>query len=418
VTYGLTDSAGGRFQIDATTGVVTIADGALLNFEQQSSHAITVQASGQGGPIGSQTFTISVTNAPPSAPADNNGALNTVAEGASNGTAVGIAASAADPNGGTVIYSLSDSAGGRFKIDAHTGVVTVANGAALDFEAATSHGIVVRATDGSGAFSSQIFNIAVTDVNEAPVDLALVSSGVAEFSAAGTSAGTLSAIDPDAGETLTFALLDDAGGRFAISGDQLTVANGLLLDFEQAAAHSVRVLVTDLAGLSFERTLTVNVNNADPENVTGDAAANRFVGGAQNDTLNGGAGDDVLTGGLGRDMLTGGAGRDVFDFDAILESGKKAATRDLVLDFKHGEDKIDLKDLDANRNKSGDQAFKFIASSDFHHTAGELHVLKFDKPGKARDFTLVEGDINGDGRADFQIELKGLINLTKGDFIL
>lgn len=37
--------------------------------------------------------------------------------------------------------------------------------------------------------------------------------------------------------------------------------------------------------------------------------------------------------------------------------------------------------------------------------------------GTARDVIIVEGDVNGDGAADFQIQLKGLINLTKGDFV-
>jgi hypothetical protein len=32
--------------------------------------------------------------------------------------------------------------------------------------------------------------------------------------------------------------------------------------------------------------------------------------------------------------------------------------------------------------------------------------------------TLVEGDVNGDGKADFQIELSGLHTLTGADFIL
>ena len=50
-------------------------------------------------------------------------------ENAANGTTVGITALATDPDGtNTVTYSLDDDAGGRFAIDATTGVVTVAGG--------------------------------------------------------------------------------------------------------------------------------------------------------------------------------------------------------------------------------------------------------------------------------------------------
>jgi hypothetical protein len=38
--------------------------------------------------------------------------------------------------------------------------------------------------------------------------------------------------------------------------------------------------------------------------------------------------------------------------------------------------------------------------------------------GTAHDKTIISGDINGDGRADFQIELTGLKTLTGADFIL
>ena len=59
-----------------------------------------------------------------SAPADNNGGVNSVLENAAIGTQVGITAQANNPGGLPVTYSLSDSAGGRFQINAATGVVT------------------------------------------------------------------------------------------------------------------------------------------------------------------------------------------------------------------------------------------------------------------------------------------------------
>ena len=46
--YSLTDSAGGRFAIDATTGVLTVADGSLLNYEAAASHNITVRVTDSG----------------------------------------------------------------------------------------------------------------------------------------------------------------------------------------------------------------------------------------------------------------------------------------------------------------------------------------------------------------------------------
>ncbi|MGC2856234.1 cadherin domain-containing protein [Novispirillum sp. DQ9] len=286
VTYSLTDDAGGRFAIDATTGVVTVADGSLLNYEGATSHDITVRAS-DGVATSSQTFTIAVTNAAPSQPTDSNSAANTVVEAAANGTTVGVTATASDPNGGTVTYSLTDDAGGRFAIDATTGVVTVADGTLLDRNAATSHSITVRASDGV-ATSSQTFTIAV--VNAAPTqptDSNVATNAVAEGAANGATVGLTAAATHPTGASLTYSLTDDAGGRFAIDATTgvVTVADGSLLNYEGAASHDITVQASDGVATS-SQTFTIAVTNAAPTQPTdGNVAANRVVEGAANGTV-------------------------------------------------------------------------------------------------------------------------------------
>ncbi len=86
-----------------------------------------------------------------------------------------------------------------------------------------------------------------TPVNYAPTDLTLDVAGVDENAAAGTVVGTVSATDVDTGDTFSYALTDDAGGRFAIDAatGQITVANGSLLDAETSQSHDITVQVTD-----------------------------------------------------------------------------------------------------------------------------------------------------------------------------
>ena len=147
--------------------------------------------------------------------------------------------------------------------------------------------------------------------------------------------------------------------------------------------------------------------------LNGSNVANYMEGYDGNDTFDGGGGKDTLWGGLGKDSLTGGGGKDVFDFNLIAESTKKVAGRDIILDFSRKQkDRIDLHDIDANTKKNGDQAFKFIGDDDFHKKAGEL---MFDRKGGD---TFVYGDVNGDGKADFAIQLDGSMNLKAGDFQL
>ncbi|MGH6647647.1 cadherin domain-containing protein, partial [Aquabacterium sp.] len=272
ITYSLSDSAGGRFVINAVTGVVTVANGTLLDYESATSHAITVVATSLDGSSSNQVMTINLTDGNESAVgavSDTNATANSVAENATNGTVVGITANAIDADGtnNTITYSLSDNAGGRFAINAVTGVVTVANGSLLNYEAATSHAITVVATSADGSSSNQVMTINLVDVNEFAVgavsDTNAAANSVTENAANGTVVGvTANATDADGtNNTITYSLSDDAGGRFTINASTgvVTVANGGLLDFEASTSHVITVLATSADGSSSSQTFTVSI---------------------------------------------------------------------------------------------------------------------------------------------------------------
>ena len=176
-------------------------------------------------------------------------------------------------------------------------------------------------TDDKGHTGPNESNPALTDTdtvaitvginNQAPTDILLSNTSVNEFAANGTVVGSLSDVDPNAGDTAGFSLLNDAGGRFAVSGANLVVANYILLDFEQSAAHGISLRVTDSGGLSFDKAFTIGVNDVNPEALGGTAADDKVVGGALDDNINGGGGNDTIVGGAGNDMLGGGTGNDL-----------------------------------------------------------------------------------------------------------
>lgn len=169
-----------------------------------------------------------------------------------------------------------------------------------------------------------------------------------------------------------------------------------------------------------------NISGAgnDRDNViVGNKGANVLSGGAGADVLSGGDGNDVLRGDGGRDVMTGGVGADMFDFDFVADTGKSAATRDVIADFTQNRtvslsDRIDLSTIDANGNLAGSTAFAWLGAKGFAGKAGELRFFQENPAGTANDKTIVEGDINGDRIADFQIELTGLKALVAADFIL
>ena len=132
-------------------------------------------------------------------------------------------------------------------------------------------------------------------------------------------------------------------------------------------------------------------------------------GGPGNDRLYGDAGDDDLVGGAGADTLFGGPGADRFLYNAVADSSR-AGGIDRIMDFSHAEgDLIDLSAIDAGP-AAGNQAFTLVEA--FGGKAGELLLLGID--GDVR----VHGDVDGDGRADLMLTVKGVGTLVAGDFIL
>ncbi len=115
---------GGRFAINSSTGVVTVA-GAINRETDGPTRSITVRATSADGSFTDQAYTIAINDVDEfdtGAVSDSNAAVNSVAENATNGTTVGITASAsdADATNNLITYSLDDDAGGRFTINSST----------------------------------------------------------------------------------------------------------------------------------------------------------------------------------------------------------------------------------------------------------------------------------------------------------
>jgi Ca2+-binding RTX toxin-like protein len=161
------------------------------------------------------------------------------------------------------------------------------------------------------------------------------------------------------------------------------------------------------------------------ENIIGGSGANQFYGsdmnnvmdgGAGNDLLDGRGGDDVLIGGLGKDQLAGRAGADTFLFRSVEEIGLgtpgNVNSYERISDFTRGVDKIDLSQIDAISGTAANDAFTFIGNAAFSNKAGELRYTS-NASG-----TILSGDVDGDGVADFDILLTNKVIPTVTDFLL
>ena len=156
------------------------------------------------------------------------------------------------------------------------------------------------------------------------------------------------------------------------------------------------------------------------QNVVGSSFNDNLVGSSAANMLSGGAGNDTFNGGGGADVLTGGAGSDLFAFKAAADIGT-AASHDALMDFEAGGataptaiDHIDLSAIDAvARTTNRDDAFSFIGTGAFTSHAGELRVQV-----TGDHVANVLGDTNGDGVADFVMQVHYSGTLDASDFVL
>jgi Ca2+-binding RTX toxin-like protein len=205
---------------------------------------------------------------------------------------------------------------------------------------------------------------------------------------------------------------DANGDGFAdvIIGDPLADPNGI----KSGASHVVfghRALdAVNRVGTPLDDTINGGRGNDTIQGLGGDdrliawEGNDLVAGNGGRDRLNGRAGNDRLIGGFGPDVLIGGFGRDVFDFNLVTDSGATADTRDVIRDFTHLADRIDLSDL-------GTLAFIGIAA--------------FTGPGQVRVVqqganTIVEINLSGDETPEMTIALIDVAaaTLTEADFVL
>jgi hypothetical protein len=366
ITWTLDDNAGGRFAIDSTTGLVTVADGSLLDREVRGSHTIIARATSSDSSFMTRTFTITVNDLNDTAPvitpaqqysvselagvgaivgdvvatdADSMGVIQnwsivggnsdgifsinsatgrlsvsnvanlnfertamytlllattdgvntsqteavvisvideneapvfgassgfSINENLSNNTVIGRVTAADVDAADQLTYSLSSSVPvSAFSMNAVTGEISVRDSSLLNFEAVKTITLTVLVTDQAGLTDTTTTVVTLRDVNEVPTAINLTGGLVTENSAAGTLVGTVSGTDPDVGDRLTYSLINNAWGRFAIDSatGAITVAPGASLNFEAEASHTIVVRAADGAGLFFEQTFTIGVRD-------------------------------------------------------------------------------------------------------------------------------------------------------------
>ena len=125
--------------------------------------------------------------------------------------------------------------------------------------------------------------------------------------------------------------------------------------------------------------------------LSGDERANLLIGSEAGDVLIGWGGSDRIAGRGGGDLLSGGGGADRFAFSLTASSEPGEQRPDTITDFRGGGgDRLVIRGMGS-----------FRGLQPFSGAAGEVRF----SPG------LLEADLNGDGQANWQLNLPGVSEL-------
>ena len=290
ITWSLSGNDISAFSI--SDGVLTFA--APPDYEESADadmdneYLVTIEAS-DGNHTGTLHVTVTVTdeNEPPAFAEET--AAHSIAENTAAGQNIGTPVSATDPDAGdtlTLTYTLGGNDAASFGIVDTSGQLQTE--ADLDFEDKDSYEVTVSVHDGKDASGNAdtapddtiTVTITVTDENETP-EFPSTETGdrqVAENTVAGEDIGAaVAAIDPDAGDTLTYTLGGDDAASFDIIESSGQLQAKAALDYEDKASYEVTVSAHDGKDASGDAnpatddtiTVTITVTNIDePGTVT------------------------------------------------------------------------------------------------------------------------------------------------------
>jgi len=251
LTYSIVSgNVGNAFAIESNSGLLTVSNSLLLNFENIPTFTLMVEVEDNGtGSLSSQadiTINLNDVNEVPIMEDQN----FVVVENTPNGSEVGVMVATDPDDGQTLTFSIiGGNQNGAFEIGNNTGRITVANSSTVNFENIPEFTLTVEVEDdGTGNLSDQaIVIVTVTDINEPPI-MVPQNFAIEENSANATQLGTIEATDPDNGQTLTYSIISGNPNNALEVGSTsgiLSVANSTALNFENIPAIILVIKVED-----------------------------------------------------------------------------------------------------------------------------------------------------------------------------
>ncbi|MGX9416321.1 beta strand repeat-containing protein [Vibrio sp. WJH972] len=285
VTYSLTGSDANSFNIDSSTGKVTLK--ASPDYEAKSSYSFTVKATDANGNSSDKPVTLSINNLDDTAPVFTSSNVASIEEGSGSNQVVYTAIATDDSS---VTYSLSGADKDSFTINSSNGKVSIKDNP--NFDSQSSYNFTVVATDTAGNDTNQNVTLSVIDIDtSAPVfSSGAIANAIDENSGSGQVVYTAAAADDS---SVTYSISGVDAGSFSINSTTGAVTLNVDPDFESKPSYSFTVTATDSSLNSSTQNVTLAVNDVADTDVSAPVFSSGAVASPINE--NSGSGQVVYT---------------------------------------------------------------------------------------------------------------------------
>jgi|GEM_PF-3199689 len=268
-------------------------------------------------------------------------------------------------------------------------------------------------------------------------DAVVVDSGdVLETIAAGSVvASVASVVDADSGDTHTFALTDDASGKFAIDSSSGEISLVAQHDATSIYSDSVTVQVTDSAGETYSETVGIHLGTNSTSGVTGTINSSNYsqTGNGYTVTAKNVVGGTQTSASVDNVSVSGsalGADGTVSDTDSgrsnqIAYDKASGLSEEFIVDFDNDLSSADVSFMNLFTSSYGEVGHwaayhdgVLVAEGDFTETSSGSGTLNID-PGEAFNQIVMSANLQTDRSdgSDYQISGISYTEMPVGDEI-
>lgn len=339
-TFAISGIDANAFDLNTSTGVVTIKQSP--NFEQKSVYSFVITASKSGFTTGTKSISLSVTNLDEVAPTITSGTTgNTISAGSGAGQVVYV--SAVDDSGDVsngITFSLSNGSDSDLSITSDEGVVTLDINPVYATKNQYSFGVI--ATDDAGNASTTknvtfsisdttapVFTSSATpSINESDgTALSEVTSSTVVHTLVATDIGGIGLASTDpyeiSGTDASYLSLNRSNG-------QITLANGATPDTSVKSTYSFVATVVDESGNAANQNVTLTINPISQFNSTTSGTISENTGGGGTVLF----GSYTSSGSISVHSVDGNTSQNLFTFNQLSSNNGLIVTGSEATNFE------------------------------------------------------------------------------------